>query len=485
MSLANQVFKLAMHLVTMLVVAVFLSPEDLGLFSVALSIQAFGVILRDGGLANSLIQKKDLRDIHLNSVFWTSVAISLVLAAGLMLAARPLAQYYEQPELASILWMVAIPIVAQSLGAVQEAQLRRNLRFGRILLADSGSAALASLVAILAIAMGAGVHGLMLRIVIGPVLLSVFCWLLAGWHPRWQFSLGALRVLWVFGGFMFLTALMGYGATRVDAFIIPALIGFNAAGLFSMARNLALTPVQELSNAVARVMFPAFSAAQDQPAILRSGYRNGARCLATLVFPIIAAIVALSPEAVRLLLPEKWAGTTPIIQTIALLGALHCVNGPAIQLLYARGRSGQQFVYTLVSTPVAILSLVVGARWGVMGVAVCWTVMWLVMAPVVLWLAGREIDLRWVEALGNVARPAAAAAGAVVAVRSLCWAWSSAGQPVGHLLLALEFVVGAVVYGGLGTWLLRDTLGKIRRDLAAALFSGITSSQHGTAGPLP
>lgn len=472
LSLTNQIIKIIANLGTTLVVALYLGPEEFGLFAVAFSIQALIIIVRDGGLANSLIQKKALTDAHLNSVLWAGLALSVVLAGGLAVFARPLADYYGRPQLAPILWLVALPVVAQGFGSVQEALLRKNLCFGRLLLADSGSAILASLAAIVAVLLGAGVWALVLRMVISPVLLAVFCWFSSAWHPRREFSFTALRSLWAFGGYLFITALLGYGMTRLDSLIIGKLIGVAAAGTFFMARTVALATLQELVNAVGRVMFPVFSVVQDDPATLRSGYLTGTRCLATLFFPIIAALVALSPEAVTVILPGHWRSAVPLIQIIALHGILQCVNNPASQILYARGRSRLQFMCSAVIGILVITSFVVGARWGVVGVAISWTVVGFATAPTVLWLAAREINMSVLHVVVNLVPPAVVAAGAAGATRLTIWVWTAAGQPVGYGLLVVALVVGAASCAGLSILLLRDTLVKLRQALATANVLG-------------
>ena len=142
-----------------------------------------------------------------------------------------------------------------------------------------------------------------------------------------------------------------------------------AAGTFFMARHLTLGTMQQIVGAVARVMFPVFSLIQNDDALLRSAFMTGTRCLATLVFPIIAGMVALAPEAVAVVLPAKWEPAIVLIQIIALHGIPQCVNNPAGQLLYARVRSRLQFLYSLVSGGAIIASFVGVSDWGMCGVA--------------------------------------------------------------------------------------------------------------------
>ncbi len=468
-SVTNQAVKLTTHILTLLVAAFYLEKEQVGLWAVAFSIQTLILLVRDSGLANSIIQAKVITDKHLNSVLWLGLGLSVFLAGGLALLAKSLASFMGKEQLAPMLWVMAIPIVAQAFGSVQETQLRKELRFGRLLLADSGSAVLASVACVIALALGAGIWGLVLRMVAAPLLLAIACWLMSPWRPKLEFDMGCVKSLWSFGAYFFLTALLGYGMTRLDVVLLGKLLGFTAAGVFFMARNLALSPIQESVNAVGRVMFPVFSALQGDKASIASGYLSATRCLAAIFFPIIAALLAIAPELEAVVLPAEWSGTAIIIQIISVQGLIICLNNPASQVLYARGRSRLQFVYSLIIGVFVISAFVVGCRWGVVGVAVTWTVVQFCGAPVVLYYACREVEMKMTRVMLNVSGPALAAALAGCAAELVASVWAARGYSVGPMVLGLEVLAGLTVYLLMSRLLFRETIEKLRRDFGAAL----------------
>ena len=470
MSLVSQAIRLLANLVTPLVLGIYLGPEEFGLIGIAFSIQALLLIVRDAGLGNALIQRKDVTEVHVNTVLWVNVTVSAVLVVALVLLAGPIAHLYERPRLVPILWLLSLPILAQGFSSIQEVQLRKGLQFGRLLVADGGSVLLASIAAIVAVLLGAGVWSLVVRLVAAPLLMASACWVLSSWRPKRVFSWPALGELWAFGSFMFLSMLFGYGLVRLDNAIIGWRIEVAAAGTFFLARNLALTPLQETANAVSRVLFPVFSSIQHDLSTIRSGYLNGTRCLATLVFPMMAALIAVSPEMIELLLPPKWLPMVPVIQVLSLQGVMICTNTPASQMLLARGRSRLQFGLAVLSGTAAITALVAGCQWGVTGAAVCWTLVRFCVAPVVLWFACREVEMTFAAAVVNVLRPACAAAGAAITARGLCWVWSASGGSTSYALLGSEIVVGIGVYIGLCAILLPQTLRKINHDLRASFL---------------
>lgn len=470
-AMADNVVRSVLGIVTTLIVAIFVGPDEMGLIGLAISVESLMIVLRNSGFSGALIQRKDLRDVHINSVFWIGLILSAVLALGLLITAAPIARFYEDPKLIPILQVLTLSIVALGFSGVPEALLRKRLQFERIMAVNSGSALVASSAAIVAAMMGAGVWALVLRIVLARILVAVICWCVCDWRPRLQLNFKAAGTLLSFGGYLFLAALMTFGKDRLDNPIIGKLIGVGAAGLFFMARNLALSIIQQAIGAIGQVMFAVFSAVQNDAAALRSGYLSGTRCLSVLIFPAIAGMIAISPEAVPIILKDNWHGITPIIQIISLQGIVLCTNAGISPILLSGGRSRILLILNFFRMTLAIASFFVGCRWGVQGVAITWTIAVFAWAPVEMYFAGRLVNMNIVTVFMNVSRPMLSAAVAAFLVRAFVWAWAPVDGTTSYVLVMLEVVIGAGSYAILTAVLDRDTLKKLKNDLTRSFGS--------------
>jgi len=467
LSLLNYALVMAINLVTTLILASKLGPEDFGLVGIAFSIQSLLLTIRDGGFANALVQKKSITDDHINSVFWLNLVVALVVIVILVLAARPLANFYERPILVPILWLMTITVAGHALGGVQDAQLRKHIQFGKIFWVDFGSISIASVVAIIALFSGAGVWSLVLRLILGPMLYAAFCWMVSPWRPKFIFSWSAIRSLWSFGSYLFFSALLGYGLTQLDNPVVAKLIGVQAAGTFFLARQLVIRTIMSIAQAIGRVMFPVFSAIQDNAETIRSGYLTGSRCLAMIIYAIVAGVISISPEVVPLILGDGWPSLVPVVQILSLQGLLICLNFPAIQILNARGKSKVVFGISAIRGVAVVTAFVVGCQWGLVGVAVCWMLVGFTMAPMVLWIATREVQLSVIQAVLNVGRPLLLAIVSAGLVRWLVSILLNQGFEVGYGFVVVEILSGLLVYGLGSVLLMGDTLRKIYRDLKA------------------
>ena len=93
--------------ISVIVVSRLLKPEEIGVFSVAVSLVAYTLILRDFGVGQYFVQLKELTREHIRAGFTVMLLISWSIAALLLLARCPAASFYAHPGLAEIFSVLA------------------------------------------------------------------------------------------------------------------------------------------------------------------------------------------------------------------------------------------------------------------------------------------------------------------------------------------------------------------------------------------
>jgi O-antigen/teichoic acid export membrane protein len=93
---ATQFLGAALQFGISVVLARLLSPRDFGLIAMVFVFTGFASSLRDMGFGASIVQRKTLSDRHLNSVFWTNVAVGTFLTIVFGVAAPLIARFYNE-----------------------------------------------------------------------------------------------------------------------------------------------------------------------------------------------------------------------------------------------------------------------------------------------------------------------------------------------------------------------------------------------------
>jgi O-antigen/teichoic acid export membrane protein len=356
---------------------------------------------------------------------------------------------------------MVVPVFIQAASGVPDALFRKHIQFGKMFISETGSFTVATIAAIIAATFHVGVWSFAIRLLGTPALMGLSIALLAGWRPKLTFHFEALRSFANFGAFYFLTAFVGFASLQLDVPIVHKLIGKEQAGIFFLARGLALNTVRQMVAAVSRVMFPVFSLIQHDQSNMRSAFLTGTRCLALLVFPAMAALMVIAPELFRVFLDEEFAPGIRLVQIMALQIAPLCLNNPAAQVLYARGRTRLQFGYSVVISSLEIAAMIVGCRYGIIGVAVLWTAVRIIASPFVLWLASREVDLRLTAALSNASRPLAAAILAGASAWGAAELSRRAGVESSVAILMIKLFTGGAAYSAAALVLERETVSRL------------------------
>ena len=121
----------AVVLLTTVVLARMLAPEQFGLVSLALVLIVYAEAIADVGTAQALIYFQPRVSTIRAALLCTSLVGVLLVAAGL-LTAPLIGNFFGRQDVVPIVRLLAISLLFSALGAVPEALLRRALQFRRL-----------------------------------------------------------------------------------------------------------------------------------------------------------------------------------------------------------------------------------------------------------------------------------------------------------------------------------------------------------------
>jgi PST family polysaccharide transporter len=455
----------ALRLLTNVVLARLLLPEDFGIVAVATVVSLFLEQLRDLGMGSALIQRKRLDHAIINTVFYLNLLLGLGLGLLVALSAGPLASAMGEPRSASILRLFAAVTFLTSTAHVHNALLRRELRFGKVGLITVVSAVVTSVVGITLAAFGVGAWALALGMAAGNLTGGAMAWGFDPWRPSAPGRFAGFAAIRSYSTHLLLVNLLNFAFMQSDKILVSRSLGAAALGIYAMAQRILTYPLAQLASVVNEVVFPALSRQQDDEVALRKGFVRAAAVVGLVTFPLMAGLASVATPLVNVILGRNWGQLVPLIWILAPVGAIQSVTISASNLLLmARGRTDLLFRWSLVNSGVTVAAYVIGVRYGLVGITAAYAIAVLVLTPFGLRLAFRQIHLRlgqFVSALWPVALCAAAAAGASLLAQ---WAVPAAAGSLTDLAVAVP--AGVLVYLGLLLLLrppaLQDALSVVR-----------------------
>ncbi len=443
-STGAQLLKTIITFVVFVILARPLGPAEFGLLGMVTVITNFAMVFTDSGFINALIQKQDLEETHISSVFWFNLGIGVVLAAIFFLGAPVIGEFYDRPPLIPLTRFVSICFIIWSLHLVQKALLIRDLEFRQLALCELAARVAAGATAIVLAYLNFGVWSLAVQAVLLPLALTVLLWHFSKWRPAFLFRVSAIRELLQFSLNLLGTNILNYWVRNLDNLLIGKFLGETLLGFYNRAYNVMMIPINNLSGSISRVLFPSLARIQHQPHKVKQVFLSVVRVIGFLAYPAIFGLVAIAPHFVEVMLGPKWLPMTTVLRILCVVSAIQCTSYLIGNLYLSQGRTDLQFRVTFILRLNLIAGIVIGLYWGIEGVATGYLLAVVLNQFPNMYFAGKLVGLRFSEYLKALAGNLGCAGGMALIVFFLGW-YLDQRVPV-WLALFLEVAAGIPLY---------------------------------------
>ncbi|MFC3607954.1 lipopolysaccharide biosynthesis protein [Stutzerimonas tarimensis] len=371
--MSGQLCKIAIQFGSIVILARLLSPDDYGLMAMIMVVVGLGDVLREFGLSSAAIQARDVSPQQRTNLFWINSAVGLLLAAAIIALSPAIAAFYDQPALQSIAVAMSLTFIFSGLATQFRAQLNREMRFNRLMTAE---------IAGMAAGLGIGVSMALadqgyLALVgqqIGQHGVTLVAMVIAGrWWPGLPRRGAGMAPFLRYGWNVMNTQLIGYAARNVDSLIIGRQFGAELLGLYNRAYQLLMLPLNQINAPSTTIALPVLSRLQNQPERYDAFLLHGQSTMLHLLVGGLAFGIAQAEPLILLVLGERWAATVPLFQALAVGGVFQAAGYASYWVFLSKGLTGSHLRFTLISRPLLILFIVLGAQWGVQGVAIAYS----------------------------------------------------------------------------------------------------------------
>lgn len=445
-------FRLAdrsLGLISTVVLARLLVPEDFGLIAMAMSVIAAIDVIGSFGFDSALIAHRQPERRHYDSAFTLNVLLALVCAVAVLAAAYPAAALFGERRLIGVMSVLAFAWLVQGFANIRTVDFRRDLEFHREFAFLASKRVIAVTVTVAAAFAYRNYWALVIGTVAGNLAMVVLSYVYRPYRPR--FTVVAWRELMSFSVWLFATNALGFVLTRLSNFVIGGLQGPRTLGLYTIAYEIGTLPTSELIMPINRAMFPGFARLVGDPARLRAGVLDVIGATGLLVIPAAFGIAAIAEPLVIVFLSRKWLDVVPLLQILAFMGAVAALTSSTTPAYMALGRARITTLFAAGRVALLVpLMIWAGSAHGATGVAWAELVTGIVFLPFTLFVLLRNLALRWREFLAQIWRPIPAAIAMHEAVR---WAIArlrdaGAAEP---LVLASALAFGVLAYvAGIG-----------------------------------
>lgn len=346
--------------VSNIILARLLTPDDYGCIGMLMIFILIANTFIDGGFGSALIQKKEPTQEDYSTIFYWNLFFSAALYILLFLSAPCIAEFYNLPLLSSVLQVLGLVLILNSLSIIQQNRLRKQLLFKKLATVSIISALLSLSITIYLAYVGWGVWALVAQQLLMSGFNAVLYWIVGKWNPSFVFSKQSFKELFGFGGFILLSNLINTLCNNVQGLLIGKFFSPMIMGLYAQARKLEEVASTSFSSVVDQVSYPILSEFQNDKNSLVSALKNLITVTAYISFPFISVLILIAKPLIVLLYSEKWIECILYFQILCLIGFVTCIQNINYYGVAAIGKSKSLFIWTIIKRLLGLIAIVVG-----------------------------------------------------------------------------------------------------------------------------
>lgn len=352
---------LLVSIIVSMVLARILSPQEYGVVAIATVLISFLQMFCTMGIGPAVIQRDDLTQDDLNSIFTFSVSIGLLLSILFFFGSWGIASFYGNDQLIVICQILSIQLFFAAANMVPNALMSRNKRFKEIARRTLTLNIVSGALSVVAAYVGAGVHALL----ISPVLtaIGIFIWnrLYYKVHFDWHYNLEPIKRIFSFSSYQFLFEFVNYFSRNLDKLIIGKYMSVADLGIYEKSYRLMQLPLQNLTGVINPVLQPVLRELQDDKEDLSRKYAKIVKFVATISFPLGVTLSCMATECIRFFYGGKWDFAIPVFSILALSLPLQMILSTSGAIYMVCNNTKMQFWLGIRNTVTTVIGFFIAA----------------------------------------------------------------------------------------------------------------------------
>lgn len=376
-----------------LILARLLTPSAFGLVALAnLFINLFQLVL-SFGFIQKLIQKENVDEVEINTVFWTQIFFSFLFTCSIFFTVDYIADNFHQPLLTPVLKSLSFLFIINTFSETQRALLVREFAFKALAIRSLLGIIFAGIVGIFMAFNNYGVWSLVGQQLTYEITGVLVLWTASDWRPKLQFSVSHLQSFLSFGINIFGYKLTQFFNQRTDVLLVGYFLGEITLGYYAIAHRILEIMTQLLIGTLNQVALPLFARLQNDSQHFLETFYNVTQWTCLITFPVFFSVIILSPELIVTLFGEKWLNVIPIMQILNLVGIIRGITLFQKSAFIALGKPNLQFKLGLINSILNFIFCLIAIPWGVKAIAIAYVMSDYVAFPIGQWMLTKLIHI--------------------------------------------------------------------------------------------
>ncbi len=342
-------YSAVLGLVTNLIITALAAKQVFGIYATTLATITIFNYISDIGLAGALIQKKEVTDKDLSTVFTVQqLIITTLVCIGFLLTPFVQSFYRIPTDAVYLYWAVLLGFFISSLKTIPSVLLERSVHFHEIVKVQIIENTLFYTVVSLCMIAGLNLYSFAIGVLVRSTIGTILMYRRSPWTPRFSLHVPSLRELLSFGLPFQANSFLALIKDELMVIFLGRTLGFQGLAEIMWAKKWAEAPIRIIMDNVSKILFPVLSRLQDEKDTLQRTVTATIWLQTLILGPVILAVGVAMPMFIRLV-PQyhKWANALPILYIFCASAFLSTLSTPFMNIFNALKKPKVPFYFMI------------------------------------------------------------------------------------------------------------------------------------------
>jgi O-antigen/teichoic acid export membrane protein len=342
-------YSAVLGLITNLIITALAAKEVFGIYATTLATITIFNYISDIGLAGALIQKKEVQDRDLSTVFTVQqLIITSLVCIGFLLTPFVQSFYRIPAEGVYLYWAVLLGFFISSLKTIPSVLLERSVHFHEIVKVQVIENTLFYIIVSLCMIAGLNLYSFAIGVLVRSTVGTILMYRQSPWKPHFSLHIPSLRELMSFGLPFQANSFLALVKDELMVIFLGRTLGFQGLAEIVWAKKWAEAPIRIIMDNVSKILFPVLSRLQDDKDTLQRTVTATIWLQTLILGPIILAVGVGMPLFIQLVPQyQKLQSALPILYVFCASAFLSTLSTPFINIFNALKKPKVPFYFMI------------------------------------------------------------------------------------------------------------------------------------------
>ncbi|WP_448249772.1 oligosaccharide flippase family protein [Thalassotalea agariperforans] len=441
-SISSKYISISLQLISSFIIARLLTPEEFGLFSIAIIFLGATNVIKDFGISNYIIKEQSLNQQKVSSAFTFSLMVSIALFLLLLITSTPIANFYDNSKLALIIQIIATTILISPATIVFSSILRKNLQFKQ----DLYSSLFAGITSVTtSITLAYNDYGV-LSLALGMVAFSLTELVVIYYFRTREYSLKInfteIPNILKYSKFVGLSSVVQYMSDNSADLAAGSVYSVETTGLLNRASSTTLIFSRLVTDGLSPILSPYFSMMKMTNVEKQKTYLRITSLFLCMALPFFLFLAYYSQEIITLMFGAQWLQSAEWLVYFCIGKAIFCMTQLVTPVLLGLGISKEIFWANTFMATIRLTFTLIGISISieVMLILLC-IVAPLIRTTIFIWLLNKHLHVAPVNFFNTILKEVAILV-LIVAFSFIC----SLALPESDISYVFEWIIIMVIW---------------------------------------